>query len=355
MASETTLDSALFDIIRVAIVALNNDLCVTGMNVPARALFGIPAGAPPPEAPLEEFFDPPAVSFAARLREAEGEDLPWSGHLEATSRSGTPLNCAAWATPIPEGGILMVFADLLDPGQPFFEAMREAKYDALRRAIAGISHELNNPLTGIVGYSQLMLNADIPASVRSRLDQLALEARRCQQVVQNLRTFSERQPLDPVIGDINELVNKTLSLQTYQLETDGIELEMRFGALPKTLYDAKALQQVLLRLLSNAHHALRDSPASERRMTVETFAGERDIYIRLENNGPPLPPDVRANLFDPFYTTRAPGEATGLGLSVALGLVQDHGGDIRVHSGDDGVRFIIRLPVRTDQPLSSVR
>lgn len=222
------------------------------------------------------------------------------------------------------------------------------KLQALGTTIAGVSHELNNPLTGIVGYTQLLLASDIAPSVRARVDHIAMEARRAQRIVQNLLTFAQRQETRKSLHDINEVVHNVLTLQDYQLRVDGVKLTVDLSdELPKTLIDVNALQTVCLHIVNNAHQALIDSDKEDKRLTVRTFVEDHSIHISFEDSGAGISPENQARIFDPFFTTREPGAGPGLGLSVSYGIVQDHGGQILLSSTEGaGSTFTIVLPIR---------
>lgn len=232
---------------------------------------------------------------------------------------------------------------------------RSERMASLGTTLAGVAHELNNPLAAISGFAQLLLK-ELPRSEsdRSALDTIHHEASRASKIVRDLLTLSRT----PDAGqrrsrvDVNTLVGYLLTTRRYALEARGVQAVMTLAPdLPPVLADRAQLEQVLLNLIVNAEQALRDvadAPASAGRaprLTVRTWSDEARVRIEISDTGAGIEPEALSRIWDPFWTTKPEGEGTGLGLSVAHGLVAAHGGTIDVESTPGvGTRFVLSFP-----------
>ncbi len=215
---------------------------------------------------------------------------------------------------------------------------------AMGEMVSGVAHELNNPLSGILGYAQLFLTLPVEQWPRRDMERIESNARRCKKIVENLLTFarqsrSERQP-----AILNEVIESVISLNEYQFRMDNVEMVRDFDPrVPAAQLDVSRWQQVFINLASNAREAMTEAGTRERRVTFSTrFLGD-EIVARVTDTGPGIPPQLIGRVFDPFFTTRPQG--TGLGLGLVFGIVTDHGGTITVESEPGhGATFIVRLP-----------
>jgi two-component system NtrC family sensor kinase len=221
------------------------------------------------------------------------------------------------------------------------------KLSALGEVISGIAHELNNPLTGVMGYSELLLAGEAAPEARKNLEKIHKEALRCQKIVQNLLIFSRRKGPERKAVRLNDLATATLELRANQLKVDGIEVVMDLEPdLPEITGDFHQLQQVVFNIVNNAHQAMCEKGGGGR-LAITTRSAEGSVEISFADSGPGILPDRIPRIFDPFFTTKAIGKGTGLGLSLSYGIVKEHGGRIDVASAPgEGATFIIRLPVR---------
>ncbi len=229
--------------------------------------------------------------------------------------------------------------------------IQSEKMNAVGQLVAGVAHELNNPLTVVLGYAGLLLQQSEDPSVRRKLEVMAGEAERSRKIVQNLLTFARKQKNEQARVSLNEVVTRTVGLRAYDLRNANVRIDTDLDpSLPATWADFHQLQQVLLNLLVNAEQAIHDAGKGSRLAISSKRVGDR-IEIVVEDDGPGVSPENRARLFEPFFTTKPVGRGTGLGLSICYGIIADHGGTIRVDS-DPGrfTRFTISLPVRTAPP-----
>jgi len=226
------------------------------------------------------------------------------------------------------------------------QLVHSGKLSAIGQLVSGVAHELNNPLAGLMGFSELVLRNNTDPKCARDLQRIVHEAQRCQHIVQNLLNFARRTKAERVAVDINEIVENVLDLRSYQLRLENVKIQKELSTdLPRTQGDYHHLQQVLLNIISNAHQAMQEVD-SERILTIRTQARGARIVIEIKDTGPGISPSRLARVFEPFYTTKAAGKGTGLGLSLSRGIIKDHGGDIRVESAvGKGTTFTIELPV----------
>jgi two-component system NtrC family sensor kinase len=239
------------------------------------------------------------------------------------------------------------------------QLLQAEKLSAIGQLVAGVAHELNNPLTSVIGYAQLLHEElhDVAAGDALRapdqlahdLRRIAEESERAARIVRNLLAFARRQSAARAEQDIADVMNRVLALRSYEFRLSAIDLETRFEPnLPPVLGDGGQLQQALLNLLLNAEQAMRSR--SIRRLSVAARGvPEADaIEVSINDTGHGIADENLRRIFDPFFTTREVGEGTGLGLSICYGIVRDHGGQISVDSRvGEGTTFTVQLPART--------
>jgi signal transduction histidine kinase/CheY-like chemotaxis protein len=230
------------------------------------------------------------------------------------------------------------------------QLIQSEKLSAVGQLIAGVAHELNNPLTAVMGYAQLLQGGDgVDASVSRDLQKIYSQAQRAAKIVQNLLTFARQHKAERQQVDVSEVLERTLELRAYQLRMDNIEVETRLAQQPLvTLADPNQLQQVFLNLINNAHDAISAYRASGHLLVESQRCGDT-IVVSLADDGPGLSPQVQRHLFEPFFTTKEVGRGTGLGLSICYGIISQHGGRIWAeNTSDSGARFVVELKVATE-------
>lgn len=228
------------------------------------------------------------------------------------------------------------------------------KLAALGELVAGVAHELNNPLAGISAIAELMATEPLSADQHESARLIKREADRATSVIRDLLTFARKQ--DPIRApvDVNEVVRLALRLRSFSLRTAEVRLELHLDpSEPTVLGEATRLQQVMLNLIVNAEHAMQESPV--RRLVIHTIRHRNDVELTITDSGAGMSDEVRQRAFEPFFTTKPPGQGTGLGLSVSYGIVRAHDGSITVDSDRGrGTTFTILLPAATAaQSLSS--
>ncbi len=224
---------------------------------------------------------------------------------------------------------------------------RNEKLAAMGTLLAGISHELNNPLAIVVGQAQLLQETEQDARVLKRADKIRHAAERCATIITTFLAMARNQPPQCEPVNVNQLVQRVLELLEPGLRSQHIELQLHFGHdLPLVMADADQLHQVISNLIINAQQAMQDSAQKILRIESGQDELQQHMTIRIQDSGPGIPPEVQRRMFEPFFTTKAPGKGTGLGLAVCSGIIEAHGGrlELEPHSGS-GACFCIRLPL----------
>jgi signal transduction histidine kinase len=224
------------------------------------------------------------------------------------------------------------------------QLMQKERLAGVGQLVAGVAHELNNPLTAVMGYSDLLMEQTGEATGRSKLEKLRAEALRMKRIIQNLLTFAQPQHEGRKLLDISVVVRESLMLLDYQLRNSGIQVEMNFAAnLPKIASNEGQFKQVFVNLFSNSAQALEQ--AQVKKISVEGYLEGGKVVLRFSDSGPGFNDISRA--FDPFYTTRPVGQGTGLGLSICYGTVLEHNGSIYAQNLEpNGAAVTIELPAR---------
>jgi two-component system NtrC family sensor kinase len=219
------------------------------------------------------------------------------------------------------------------------------KMAALGQLVSGVAHEVNNPLSGIVGFTDLLLeNPETPEFARENLGIILQEAERTRLIVQNMLRFAREMPPQRELVQINAVLRQTIKLRSYGMSNRNVEILDRLAEnLPVVVADPHQLEQVFLNILNNAFDAT-EQCGRPGRIEVETKARAKNVEIHFRDNGPGISDADR--IFEPFFTTKPVGKGTGLGLSICYGIIQSHDGEILCtnNASGEGCTFVIRLP-----------
>jgi signal transduction histidine kinase len=220
---------------------------------------------------------------------------------------------------------------------------RAEKLAAIGQLVAGVAHELNNPLTSIVGYSELLSDDIPPGPARQKLDKMLREAQRMKRIIENLLRFARQNSLEKKSAHLEALLQDVLALREYHLRNHDIEVQVEIEPdLPAVALDEDQFKQILLNLLNNSIDALEGNEGKRIRISAVCVNGR--VTLRFDDNGHGFT-DVN-RVFDPFFTTKPVGKGTGLGLSICYGIVKEHGGEIRAENLEpNGARIVLELPV----------
>jgi PAS domain S-box-containing protein len=244
-------------------------------------------------------------------------------------------------------GVVISGRDMTEVKRLEEQLIQAEKLAAMGQMLAGVAHELNNPLTAILGASELLRDrAGIDESTRRQLDMTHRQARRAAKIVHNLLEFSRPALPQKKALDLNAVVDRTLQLHEHSLRRNAIEVDFSSSpGLPPTIGDANQLIQVFLNLIGNAEQAIREIRPSGR-IQIRLGQSSDRIFATVQDDGVGIKPEALPKIFDPFFTTKRPGGGTGLGLSICLSIVREHGGDIEAEAlPAGGAAFTVFLPV----------
>jgi CheY-like chemotaxis protein len=221
--------------------------------------------------------------------------------------------------------------------------LQSEKMSAVGQLIAGVAHELNNPLTAILGYAQLLEGAGLDHRSADYVRKLFKQAQRTHRVVQNLLSFARQRKPQKQHVDLNKVLEETLTLREYDLKVNNITLERDLAEdIPPVMADPHQLEQVFLNIINNALDAMLEGSGSGV-LKVRVFRKDGFVCVEFDDSGPGIKDTAR--VFDPFYTTKNVGKGTGLGLSICYGIVREHGGEIVARNREEGGASItVRLP-----------
>jgi len=283
------------------------------------------------------------------LKEVFEQDLRQPRELRASTRDGRQIWISVTgARIIHEGRLagLISFMDITEQQRQRERLMMTDRLASLGELAAGAAHELNNPLTSIIGFSQLLIEKEMPEDIREEVKLIYSEAQRAASVTKNLLTFARKRTPVKQPNQINAIIENVLQLRAHAQETDRIEVRRHLaGNLPEVMVDYFQMQQVLLNIIINAEYFM---TKGRNRGTLEVCTKQQNgsVLISIADDGPGIPPENLARIFDPFFTTKEPGKGTGLGLSICHGIVTEHGGQIYVRSQlGKGTTVFVELPI----------
>jgi two-component system NtrC family sensor kinase len=335
------------------------------ITIAANPYFRIMLGYPPgtPEAGLHPFAPDRFTDEGARtvFIDRLARDGAVSDYLLRLRRADDEViwvEVTASATVIESAGHIRIEAlmrdvsdrkQLEDQSRDLYSQLLQAeKMAALGTTISGVAHELNNPLATILTWSERLAERDLDASTRRGVENIFREAERAARIVRNLLTFARKRHTTRTMVDINQVVRETLALRAYEQRVTNISvIDALAAGVPSVFADPHQIQQVLLNLVINAEQAMLTSNGRGTLM-VRTWqeSGRDSIVLEVNDDGPGVPEDVRTKIFDPFFTTKEVGKGTGLGLTVAYAIVEEHGGRMWVVSEPgEGASFFVELPV----------
>jgi len=307
---------------------------------------------------LGERFRVAAAFHASWNAFKSGDVAPRRDELEVLYPTRRVLERVARPVRNPQGravGWLELFTDITGERQTETTMFHTEKMAALGRLVSGIAHELNNPLTTIMGYAQLLLGHGLSPDQLAEARNVYQEAERSRRIVKNLLYFARENQPERTRVELNEVVERALALRSYELRLENIAVICELAAdLPPTMADPFQLQQVVLNLLVNAEQALLEA-RGKGQVQIRTSSlpakdgkGKDAKLLRLEisDDGPGIAPEIASRIFDPFFTTKPAGVGTGLGLSIVYGIIHQHGGEVSfISSPGEGAHFTIDLPV----------
>jgi len=299
-----------------------------------------------PGRPWLTLLPPSWVDPVARLLTLEGAPAPVE--IRAGERT---LMVTAIPTGEP-GGAVLLFEDQSEKRRLQDQLLQSEKMSAIGQLIAGVAHDLNNPLASVVGFSDLLGEAaDVPPRLAEPLAVIRQEAERASAIVRNLLSFARRQEGERQLQSIRPILESTHQLLKNQLLAARIELTLEFEpGLPEVEVHANQIKQVFVNIINNAAQAITSTRAQEGggKIQIVTKCEPDGLSVNISDNGPGIPDAVAQRVFEPFLSTKSEGEGTGLGLSICLGIVKEHGGSMTVEPGGAGsgrgATFTVELP-----------
>ncbi|NOY84592.1 MAG: response regulator [Nitrospirae bacterium] len=253
-------------------------------------------------------------------------------------------------------GFVSVCKDLSEEREFQRRKLHSEKLAAVGEMLAGVAHELNNPLTSVVGFSELLLRKRVSPEIKRQLRRISSEAIRTSKIVQNLLSVVRSHKPERILVGVNGVIQNVLELKSRQLHFDNIRLVRRLSddqTLPKVVGDYQQLLEVFLNLINNAHQAM-SADRGKGTLTITTTSNDGAVIIRISDTGPGIEKKIQSKLFQPFFTTKPDG--SGLGLNISQKIIREHGGNVTFENGRDrGTSFIICLPVASDafEPFSA--
>ena len=224
--------------------------------------------------------------------------------------------------------------------------LQSEKMASVGQLVSGVAHELNNPLTGVMGFAQLLLARELDETVRGQIQTIYGEAERAAKIVQNLLSVARPRRPSKEMADVNALLQRVLELRSYDFAIRNISLDMTLDTrMPRVWADPDQIQQVFFNLIKNAEQAMIEAHGGGR-LTVMTRGQPDGVRISVGDSGPGIAPEVQRRIFDPFFTTKDAGKGTGLGLTICYSIIDEHGGRIWTENlPAGGAVFQVELPV----------
>ncbi len=305
---------------------------------------------------LVELLDKPrtlliAEESLAKLDEVRKvpEGQPWNGVLIHRRKDGSTFQAACAIVPLTneEGQVthsVHMERDITEELRLRGQLIHSERLSAVGQLVSGVAHELNNPLQSILGFTELLIDAEDRPELRRDLEQVRSEAIRAGKIVRNLLAFVRRSSSERTIASINDIVKTTISLRSYEFASANIRLfESYAEELPMVVVNPEEIQQVILNLILNAEQAMRGAHRSGTLTVTTNFAGAM-VTIEIQDDGPGVPAALAGRVFEPFFSTKDVGEGTGLGLSIAMGIAEAHGGTLTLTPTGKGACFRLAIP-----------
>jgi signal transduction histidine kinase/ActR/RegA family two-component response regulator len=331
-------------------------------NPHLKLIFGFPGETPEDQVrpfDRESFVDPQARLALLERLSTDGAVADYLLRLRRADDTAVWVEVTGRAERAAEDGSLRLEALVRDVSERkklddetrdiYHQLLQAEKMAALGQTISGVAHELNNPLATIHSWAERLTEREtLDPAVRRGLDTILSESQRAARIVRNLLTFARKRQTTRAMVDVNQVVRETLALRAYEQHVSNITIIDALAAgLPQVFADGHQVQQVLLNLIINAEQAML-SANGRGILVVRTWHDptQQAVVLEINDDGPGIPDDLQPKIFDPFFTTKEVGQGTGLGLTVAYAIVQEHAGRIRLESRlGRGASFFVELPV----------
>ena len=250
-----------------------------------------------------------------------------------------------------DGGSFIVFIhDITEHNKLMEQLMAQDRLASIGQLVSGVAHEINNPMTSVIGFSELLLEKELPPDIKADIEIINSEAKRTTKIVQNLLTFARQHSEGKALMNIQENIDRVLALRNHEQTVNNIQVNTRFVShLPQIMANSSQLQQVFFNLIINAEQAMLQVH-NKGTITISTERVGDSIKVSIADDGPGISQENMKRLFTPFFTTKEVGKGTGLGLSISHGIIKDHGGKIYAKSEPGkGATFVVEIPINTKE------
>jgi PAS domain S-box-containing protein len=277
----------------------------------------------------------------------------WRGTIIRARADGTTYPVQATVAAIVDARgtathIVSVERDITEERRLREQLIHSERLSAVGQLVAGVAHEINNPLQAVMGFAELLIGTETSPELRRDLEQIRVDANRAAKIVRHLLLFARRSTLERSVADLNEIARSTAALRVNQLQAFNVELiEQYSNELPLLVVNREEIQQIVLNLLINAEQSVRSTGQAGRIRLTTGGAGD-SAYVEVSDDGPGVAAVVASRIFEPFFTTKDVGQGTGLGLSVSLGIAQAHGGNLEMRPTAYGACFRLTLPCASE-------
>ena len=294
-------------------------------------------------------FDSASAELSDLVVEECRKGHPWRGILTRRRSDGSTIQSEAAVVPFSDDTgrithLLSVEHDVTIEARLREQVIHAERLSAVGQLVAGVAHELNNPLQSVIGYSELLLHAEVRPEARADLEQVKGEALRAARIVRSLLSFVRRSVGPGTLENLQAIAQSALALRKHELRAANITVEEQYSeALPLVSVNREEIEQVIVNLILNAEHAMQKQGTGGT-LRVRTTADDRWVRLDIEDDGPGVPRDLAGRIFEPFFSTKEVGEGSGLGLSIALGIASAHGGSLDLVASDHGACFRLELP-----------
>ena len=286
---------------------------------------------------------------AGQIHSTVRDGSTWRGQVTRTRKDGTTFPVSASVAPLLDAAgsathVVSVEQDVSEDRRLKQQLIHSERLSAIGQLVAGVAHEINNPLQAVMGFTELLIEAEKRSDVRDDLEQIRREAGRAAKIVRHLLLFARQETLERSIANLNEIVQSTVALRALDLGASLVEVQQHYAeGVPLIVANREQIQQVVLNLLLNAEHAIKKlgQPGT---ISVRTGESDGSAFVDVSDDGPGIPDEVAGRIFEPFFTTKPIGEGTGLGLSVGMGIAQAHGGSLALVPAERGACFRLLLP-----------
>jgi len=348
---------ALFDSSAIGTIVLDAEtMKVLVANQAAAKIFGFSSVEEALEVDPLDYILPEDKARVSELAEKAlfEQNTQLTYELRILTKDGRKIWISATATRIVHQGRLaglITFTDITEQKQHNERLILADRLASIGELAAGTAHELNNPLTSVLGFSQLLMDKDIPNDIREDLEIIYSEAQRAAVVTRNLLAFARKHKPVKRLSQINDIIEDILKLRAHEHKMHDIKVEKQLASdLPEIMVDYFQIQQVFFNIVINAEYFMTEAH-KRGTLTITTEKQNDTVVITFTDDGPGIPTENLSQIFNPFFTTKATGKGTGLGLSICHGIVSEHGGKIHARSQPgEGATIFVELPINGSQP-----